>query len=312
MQEKKNKRLAILFVALCCTTAATYFASRAGGTVEVDKNFFKNYDLRDIDRVNLESKGEKVELKFNGSKWVVNEQFNADASMIQVLFATLEQAEPKRPVPASIGDSVAAHLKQNGVKVSLFSSDNKEIDFYAGGNSQKTQAFFVKEDGGSTPYLMTIPGYRVYVSGIFEVGEKGWRDKLVFGFNWRNFESLEMRFPKTPSHGFDVALRDNYFAVQGLANVDTAKLNDFLDDVSLLTVEEFADKQSFADSLSRPSPTMIITVKDIAQRAYTLELYEPSANTAHRIPGLINSTQWAFFAPERVQNILKRREFFAR
>ena len=87
--------------------------------------------------------------------------------MIEVLFATLQQAEPKRPVSPSIRDSVRQDLRQRGVRVSLFSSGVKEVGFYAGGNMKKTQAFFSHEQKDETPYVITIPGYRVYVSGIF-------------------------------------------------------------------------------------------------------------------------------------------------
>lgn len=308
MQEKKNKRLAILFFALCCVTALVYYL-RNDGTVEVDKNMFKDFDLNAIDQVVLESKKGRVELKFQGVKWEVNNQFDADASMIEVLFATLQQAEPKRPLSASIQDSISNELRQNGIKVSLISSGKTESTFYAGGNTQKTQAFFCTENGERKSYLITIPGYRVYASGIFEVPEKDWKNKFVFGFNWRNFQRLETTFPQKPSDNFEVAFQDNYFAVQGLTDVDTTKLNDYLDDVSLLTVDEYINQHVFSDSLTRPSPFMVITVKDIAQRVYSLELYSPPKND-EMVPGLINGVQWAIFDPRKVQNILKRRIFF--
>lgn len=311
MQERRNKRLAIILVTLCCITAAIYFVGRADGSVEVDKNLFSDYDLQGIDQINLESKEDTVVLKFNGSKWLVNEQFNADASMIEVLFATLQQVEPKRPVPSSVRDSVSQALRQRGVKVSLFSSGVKEAGFYAGGNAKKTETFFCHEQTDETPYIMTIPGYRVYVSGIFELPERDWKDKLVFGFNWRNFESLEARFPDLPGQGFKVSLQDNYFGIEGMESVDTTKLNDFLDDVSLLTTLEFVNKPFFDDSLSKPSPSMIITVKDIGRRAYTLELFDRS-DKEQTITGVINGKQWAVFAPQRVEDISRKRAFFTK
>lgn len=310
MQEKRNKRLATIFVVLCCLTAATYFAGRSNGTVEVDKNLFKDFDLQKIDQVTLASRKGNVVLKFNGSKWTVNEQFNADASMIQVLFATLQQAEPKRPVSPSISDSVRRSLREHGVGVSLFSSGEEEMSFFAGGNEKKTQAFFCRDDDGSTPYVMTIPGYRVYVAGIFEVPENEWKDKLVFGFNWRNFESLEAAFPQSRDQGFKVSLQDNYFGIEAMPSVDTARLNQFLDDVSLLTAVSFVDQPVFSDSSSKPPATISITVRDIAQRTYTLELYRPTGSSKN-IPGLINGKQWAFFLPERVQEILRKRSYFS-
>lgn len=308
MQETRNKRLAVTLVALFCVTLAVYFFGQADGSVDVDKNLFKGFDMKDIDHVMLESKKDTVVLKFNGSRWLVNDRFSADASMIQVLFATLQQAEPKRPVSPSIRDSVSRGLEQDGVKVSLFSSGTKEISFYAGGNARKTQAFFSSDQENRAPYIVTIPGYRVYVSGIFELTENDWKDKLVFGFNWRNFESLEARFPESPEQGFKVSLQENYFGIEGMASVDTAKLNQFLDDVSLLTAVQFVNDPIFDNNSSKPA-SMVITVRDIAQRAFTLEIY-PHAATSETIPGLINGTQWAFFPARKIEEIYRKRSFF--
>jgi hypothetical protein len=309
MQEQKNKRLAILLLAVSCITAAVYLTTRGEGGLEVNKNLFKDYDLKGVTQIILESKNAKVDLKFNGTRWIVNDKFDADQSMIEVLFATLQQAEPKRPLPASVQDSVSNFLKENGVKVSVISSGKTETVFYGGGNAQKTQTFFYAESADARSYLMTIPGYRVYVAGIFELPEKGWKNKYVFGFNWRNFQSLETRFPQKPSDDFNVALQDDYFAVQGVAAVDTAKLNDYLDDVSLLTVDEYADGGNLTDSLAGSSPLMILTVKDIGQRSYTLALFTPSKDI-QMVPGLINNAEWAFFDPRKIQNVLKTKAFF--
>jgi hypothetical protein len=311
MQERKNKRLALLFCVLCVGTLLIYVLGSDGGTVDIDKNIFKDYNLKEIDQVILESEKGKVELKFNGTKWVVNNQFDAEATMVDVLFATLQQAEPKRLLSATIQDSVNSALRQNGIKVSLSTGGTTESVFYAGGNFQKTQAYFCKENENDKCYLVTIPGYRVYVSGIFELPEKDWRNKYVFGFNWRNFQSLETKFPQHPADDFEVALKDNYFSVKGLSAVDTTKLNDYLDDVSLLTVEEYVNQPMLGDSVSKPLPVMVLTIKDIAQRTYSLELYQP-LKTNGKVPGVINGVQWAYFDPPSIQRILKRRVFFGK
>jgi hypothetical protein len=99
-----------------------------------------------------------------------------------------------------------------------------------------------------------------------------------------------------------------------LLTVDTAKLNDFLDDVSLLTVDEYVDRPFFSDTVSTPVPFMVLTVKDIAQRVYTLELYNPSQSQTNerRVPGLVNGVQWAFFDPEKIRNVVKPKAFFGK
>lgn len=253
MFERRNKQQFILLFVLLSATVSLYWYGQRDLERSVDKNLFKNFDLEAIDEVSLVSETGSVTLKYNGSRWKVNDDFNADANMIDVLFATIQQAEPRRPLAASLQDSVSRSLQQDGVKVSLISSGTTMKVFYAGGNAVKTQAFFLEENG-SYPYIMTIPGYRVYVSGIFELGESGWRDKIVFGFNWRNFQRLEATFPERAADDFVVAMEDNYFSVAGLPQVDTTKLNDFLDDVSLLSVDEYLPASGALDSLTSDKP----------------------------------------------------------
>jgi hypothetical protein len=79
--------------------------------------------------------------------------------------------------------------------------------------------------------------------------------------------------------------------------------------VSLLTASEYLNKPIFGDSLSRPSASMIITIRDIAQRTYTLELYR-HADSGQSVPGLINGKQWAVFAPSKIDEIFRKRPFF--
>lgn len=308
MQERRNKLQVILLFVLLSATLSIYWVGQRERENDIDKKKFKNFDLNTIDEILLESAAGNVTLKFNGSRWKVNDEFNADPGMIDVLFATLQQAEPRRPLATSQQDSVAKSLQAQGVKVSLISSGTPHKVFYAGGDALKTQAFFL-EEAGSIPYLMTIPGYRVYVSGILELGESGWRDKIVFGFNWRNFQRLELTFPDRREDDFIVAMDDNYFSVQGLTQVDTTKLNDFLDNVSLLSVDEYLSANKTLDSLSERKPFVSILVTDIGRKEYHLKVYPPT-NRGGPFYGLINQKQWASFQENKIAGIIRPRNFF--
>lgn len=307
MQEKKNKQLAVLLVVLSCITAVVYYSGNADN-VTVDKSRFRDYDLTTADQIVLESGKGKVDLKFNGTKWILNSRFDADASMVEVLFATLQQVEVKRPLASSIRDSVCTELKERGIKVSVLSSGKMLSSFFAGGNLKKSQAYFCVAEDEMETYIVAIPGYRVYVSGIFEVPEKDWKSKIVFGFNWRNFKSLEAQFPQQQQDNFEIGFRDNYFAVNGLAPVDTARINNFLDDVSLLTVDEYLEGPALQDTLSKAPPEMIVLIKDIGQREYSLKLYRPKPDGM--VPGLINGADWALFDGRKALKIVKPRNYF--
>lgn len=310
MHERRNKQQVILLFVLLSATVSVYWFNHHEQDRDIDKNIFRDFDLNIVDEITLESGTGKVMLKYNGSRWRVNDQFAADPAMIDVLFATLQQAEPRRPMAEALKDSVAEILQQSGVKVTLAAAGTVQKSFYAGGNDSKTQAFFLEADG-TQPYIMTIPGYRVYVSGIFELAESSWRDKIVFGFNWRNFQRLEISFPERLSDNFVVAMENNYFTVQGSAQVDTTRLNDFLDDVSLLSVDEYLPASAEVDSLSAVKPLVSILVTDIGKKEYSLQLYPPTGQS-RPFYGLINQRQWALFQPSKIARVVRPRNFFAK
>ena len=310
MHQKRIIRLLISLVVLVIATGAVFVSFRTTDQAVVDKNIFKVEDLKQIDKIVLTKNNQPIELKFDGVRWKVNNQL-ADRSMIDVLFATLQQAEPKRQVTESLQDSIGTLLKNVGVKVSLFSAEELQREFLAGGNVNKTQAYF-KNLTEDESYLVVIPGYRVYTSGIFELEENGWKDRYVFNFNWKNFQTLKSVIPGLPKNDFEIGMGKTYFEVKGIAAVDTTRLNDYLDAVSLLTVDQFVKKEEVMgyDSLLTGKPFLELEVSDVSGKKFSLSLYEPGNTTF--VLGIIQGSQPAFFDKRKVAGILKRRDWFVK
>ena len=305
MQERINKRRFILLAVLTLVTLVVFWWLQPENRLDIDQNIFRVDDLSSVSRVELASESSVVSLAFDGGQWRVNDRFDADANMIRVLFATLQQAVPKRAVASTRRDSVFHGLSESGVKVSLYSGDELRKQFYAGGNAARTQALFA-DPASQDVYVMSIPGYRVYVSGILELREQGWRDKFVFGFNWRNFRSLDVEFPEKPSENFNVSMSKDYFGIRGM-NADTAKLNTFLDNLSLLIVEEYVLEPKLTDSLQKVKPRVQFLVTDIGNRTYRLRLYQPESRS---VLGLVQDSQAAVFEAGKIQPLLKPKSFF--
>lgn len=306
MQRKKNIALSISLVALIVASLAVYYFNQTGG-VMVDPMKFRVEDFSAINKVVLTSPDGKVILSTDGTRWTVNDSMPADRNLIDVLFATMQQAEPKRPVASRLSDSLVSRLSTDGVHVELFADGQLLKAFDAGGNSSRSEAYF-KEPGEATPYVVVIPGYRVYVSGIFEVDAAGWRNRYVFGFNWQNFKELIASFPKDGGGGFRVVKDNTGVSMVGLVQPDTARLNDFLDDVSLLTVERFTKTK--ADSMVSLVPIMRIIVRDVANREYALDLFQEMENTGF-YPGLVNRRDPALFEARKIKSILHTEGYFS-
>lgn len=306
MQEKINKRRFALLAVLTVVTLLVWWWVQPENRIDIDPDVFQVEDLTTISRVELSSPADTVVLEFDGARWRVNDQYEAESGMIRVLFATLQQARPKRAVTSLRRDSVYNELEQSGVSVSLFEGPELKKRFIAGGNPAKTQALFA-DPSTKAVYAMAIPGYRVYVSGIFELRTNGWRDKLVFGFNWQNFKSLEAKNPARPSESFVVSRQRDYFGVNGIPT-DTARLNTFLDNVSLLTADEYLSEPGLTDSLRRVEPRLELRVTDIGNRTYTLQLFETPGSGD--VLGIIRNTDPALFSKRKIQPLLKGKSFF--
>src|SRR5687768_2928745 len=105
MQKKRNIRLLISLGVLVIFICGLSFVLNRGDEQTVDTKLFRVSDFTLIDKIVLAKQGKPIELKFDGTRWKVNNQ-PADRRMIDVLFATLQQATPKRPVAESLRDSV--------------------------------------------------------------------------------------------------------------------------------------------------------------------------------------------------------------
>lgn len=295
----------MILVVITITTIATYFLLNREDGLQVDKDVFRKLDLKTVNQVTLKSGKQNIILSLDGSRWKVNGQYEADQQMIEVLFATLLQVEPKRPIQSNRADSVALRLRNTGVEVTLQTTSGETQQFLAGGNVKKTQAYFATPDGDV--YVMHIPGYRVYAAGVFELEENGWRDKYVFGFNWRNFKSLEAQFAD-PKENFSIVMQDNQVVITGV-EADTARLNTYLDDVSLLTVDGYIEAPA-SDSLKNWKPLFSILVKDIGNREFPLVVYGSTENGKFRAQ--LKTGQWAVLSSQKIVAISRPKSFLVK
>lgn len=306
MQQKRNIRLLIsLGVLIAITATVVFLFSRDYNAV--DKTIFRVTDLQAIDKVVLERDSVKTELAFDGIRWKVNGQV-ADRSLMDVLFATLQQAEPRRKISEKLADSVKTFLEKDGVHVTLLQNGEHALDFFAGGNAAKTQAWFTKA-GEDAVYLMVIPGYRVYTSGIFELEAPGWKDKYVFNFNWQNFKSLNVAFTASPADNYEVTIDNAMAKINGVQG-DTTKFNNFMDAVLQLTVDQYlTDEQAKAyDSTLINGQSFDISITDISNKTYTLKLY-PEAGKP-RVFGMVHGTHPAIFDTHKVVPLMKSKGWF--
>jgi hypothetical protein len=281
-------------------------------TVSIDKDLFKVADQTKIDRVVLQRNAEQTELHFDGTRWMVNNSFEADRQLIQVFFATILQTEPKRPVAQRLIDSVNQQIISTGVQVKLFEGEVLMKDFSVAGNDRKTETYY-QLAGDPAPYIATIPGYRVYVGAIFELPSYEWREKRIFNFRWENFKQLKVSFAGNKKEDFSISFQGKFFGLDGNPAADTTRLNDYLDAVSLVQAMRYLPKggSTVYDSLLTGAPSYTIQAIDIANRTYVLDVYPPIRGES-AILAKVNGDQPLLMRKEEAEKISRSRSYFVR
>ena len=92
MQKRKNIQLLLSLTTMIIAIITLFIFNDSKNNSEVDKSIFQITNLEKIDHITLQSAKGKIELKFDGVKWLINGA-QADQQMITVLFAALKQVE---------------------------------------------------------------------------------------------------------------------------------------------------------------------------------------------------------------------------
>jgi hypothetical protein len=309
-QQKKNITLLISLATLGLLSLILFWSSNETAD-EIDPTLFRLSDPKAVNKVVFNRDTASIELEFINNGWRVNKTFDADRNLVDVLFATVAQAIPKRAVASRVRDSVARETRQQGVKVDFYIGSNVNRTFWVWGNEADGLTYFIDNEG-DTPYMMTIPGYRVFVAGIFTQTASTWRDKRIFNFNWRNFTELKADFPNDPNQSFRVAMSERFFSIDGLPNVDTTALNNYLDAVSLIQADafyEFGQAVSY-DSLINTKPIMRIAVSELNGQQHVLEIFTITKDERNALARW--GSDYAWFDRRNIIQLYKKRKDFVK
>ncbi|MGK7391600.1 MAG: DUF4340 domain-containing protein [Candidatus Cyclobacteriaceae bacterium M2_1C_046] len=307
MQKRKNIRLMAVLAVLIIITAGTWYLLQTEDKSITEPDLFAMENVSEIDSVVLEQQDDTIILNYRNGDWQLNQIYQADPQRLTVLFAILNQVRAKRPVAEAEEEKIDSLFSQSGVNVKFYEGDKEVNNFTVAGIEQGGVTFFKKDDEA---FLVNIPGYRSYLAALFKLEPPEWRDKLIFDeVSWSNLEKVEVNYPD--KEDFTIRPEGGYFEVEGLAATDSIKLLDYLDRVSLLAADKFINKQNVnTDSVLNQPPVLHIAISDIRNRPFDLQIYNYK-NTLDFI-AVKDSVDWMLLKRQKVQPLLKEKEFFAK
>ena len=221
---KKTTKLTIILVALIAVSVIIALTGKKENQRSFDANMFAVSDTSAIESVTISGQTSSNELTKAANGWTLNNQYLADPNMIHIMQSILSQVKVKRQVAKLNHDEIVQNLKEQGRRVSLKYDDGSQWEFIAGGSASKKDAFYLKDDQA---YFVEIPGYNNYISGIFELTENQWRDRLLFSSTWRSLKSLEINY-LDKNEKLKIYFDNKFLAVEGVNKLDTTALMTYM------------------------------------------------------------------------------------
>lgn len=311
MQKRKNIRLIIIFLTLLVWTVVFLNLRDSEKRISVDENKFAVADTARIQKVILrKSSGEEIILDKETNRWRVNDQYDLDPSMKTVLMAVLNQVRVKRPVPKNKIGSIDEDLDQKGNRIQIIMDDGKSKTFIAGGNGISISYFkYPAED----PYIVYLPGYESYVSGIFDVTVNDWRDRLIFQTSWLGLKELSIIYPDQPEDNVVIKAENNLYRIENVTDLDTVALMSYIDDISYFYTDQYISPGQIPayDSIRETTPVALFSVDAIGLKdPIRIQFYPVLPGDKVRL-GVINRKDMCLFSEQRVRYIFKKRNDFS-
>ena len=307
MQKKKNITLLIVFLILLAWTIVYLNLENENSGISFDENKFSIVDTAAVQKISIKGTNFSNILSRETQNWVVNDKYMMDPSMQKVLMSVLRQVDVKRTVPKNDLERIRNDIRSNGYEIEITDMEGATKVFYAGGNGISL-SYFMDED--NIPYVVHLPGYESYVTGIFEVHENDWRDRLLFQTSWLGLKSFSLSYPDDPENNIEISADNNLYNIRGIEKIDTTVLMNYLDEISFFYTDQFIDQGQIPlyDSLRNTKPFVQLVVNSLGMKDPVRISFYEQLSGENVILGLLNDNQMCLFNIDRIQIIFQKKE----
>lgn len=303
-----NKHIAVLVGLVLVSLGLFFLGNQKGSQASFDTVLFQVKDTAGLKHIHVERKGSVLDIA-KGESWALDNGDKVDLSLIRVTKAIMSQVQVVRPVSKLSFDEIKNDLKTKGSKVTI-TTDEGDLAFIAGGNANKSVCYFADSDL-SEIYVVAIPGYQNYLSGIFELTRNQWRDRLLFDSNWRSIQNLNIDY--ATGDQLEIYFDKKMLAVRGVSHLDTAAFMSYLGQYQQFLLNDYLDEGQYPryDSLASQEPLATLTIKDLdVDLSRTLRVYPLISNEKFYLLK-DEKEQMIVLDKQRVEQLLQKPKYFA-
>ena len=304
-QKHKNITLLVILGLLVLCSIILGLIGETSINTNKSKEIFSVQDTSKIDFISIKSRDYEILLKKKDAIWTVNEKYKAEQNIVKVLLSILKDVEGVRNAPKTQKEEISSYILDNGYLIEISKGGSLINSFYSSGNANKTVSYMMPPDN-RVPMIVNIPGYESYVAGIFEIPANDWRDRVILSTNWRTLQKMEINYSEYPEYNLNIKFDFTFLNIEGITNLDTARMMAFIDEFNFLQADRFLDKgqNTRYDSLLQTPPTVSMTIEDIDSRnSKSIDFFPLIKNDPMMLGYVKEDKQMALFETQRIQNL---------
>ncbi len=206
-----NKTILYLAILLILALGIYYFLIRPTDPVYSQTEAgFTIKDTGAIGKIFLVSPdGESILVERTDSAWIVNKQYRAMPSTLNLLLTTFTKQAALYPVTQNALDNVIKILATDAIKVEVYARDGKKMTaFYVGGTAVNNTGTNMLIEGAKTPYVVHITSFNGALTPRYTTNLADWRDRTIFNIPAEEIKSVSVKYAEKPVNSFEI-VRNN-------------------------------------------------------------------------------------------------------
>lgn len=293
---KKNK-IGLIIVIILAALAVILVVSDKNSTLWAKDSEFAVKDTANIVKIYMVDKNnQSVLFERQGNEWLLNGHLKAHQKNTSMLLKTIKSLDVEYPVSKKSYNNVIKLMAGSSVKVEIYKDDyyinigqiklfkhvNKVRVFYVGAATADNMGTYMLKEGSDRPYVVSMPGFRGFVSARFTTNEIDWESHTIFRIHYDKIQEVSVERTDSPDRSFRIRKLDKGYEImatnsrQIIPIYDTVALYTFLDGFKNINFEALIHDmpQRKIDSLLKSTPVHIINITETNGEKHELKTYK--------------------------------------
>ena len=301
----------ITLLAILLIIAVVLFMKDKKGTLSLDFNGFSVKDTSVVTAIRIQNNASTVVLQRKGSKWTVNQIYNANPRAIMKLLGTIRHFQISAPVPRKLKKEILQEMNDSATIVSIVSAGDVIKKYRIMDSNALQEGSVAMIDGENDPYVVNTAGFGGRPTVFFTTNTLVWRDRTIFHYTPDEIMAIEINYPDKVSSSFALSfLGDRNILLRSLA---TNKITKVQKDKAIQFLLNFRSVpfhwifpepvKSINDSISHKIPYCEIKVKNVDNQITLVKTFRIPAKDK---PGEFNMDKmYAQFQDDSIPVIVK-------